>query len=140
MPDPPASGSAVTARRGFGVFRAFLLGLLLGVMIAGGAAVMWVHRGGNQTISPEILLDNQRVRIVRWVLEPNQSTTVMIDTMDHISVIVRGGTIRDEDANGISKDFSPRTGDAIFEAATNRNHSLVNVGKTAFEVVTIELK
>ncbi len=140
MPDPLTSDSTVPARRGFGVFKAFLSGLLLGVIVAGVGAVIWMHRGGGQTIEPELLLENQRVRIVRWVLEPNQSSSQITDSADHISVIMRGGTVRDQDSNGISKDLSPQTGDAVFEAATNRHHSLANAGKTVFEMVLIELK
>lgn len=140
IPTDPATASGGASRRRFGAFRAFLAGVVIGVAVAVIGGLMWIHRGGGQTIQPELLLENQRVRVVRWVLEPSQSTSPIQSNLDHISVIVRGSTIRDQDSNSGPKDQAPKTGDAIFEAASNRAHSLENIGKTAFEVVSIELK
>ncbi len=117
----------------------FLAGLALGLLVSGTIFLLW-HRGSGKTVEPQALLENQRVRMVRWVLQPGESSPVHTHALDHISVIIHGSTLRDVELNGTAKEIAQKTGDATFNPGTGRTHSFANTGRSTFESIAIELK
>ena len=91
-------------------------------------------------VEPQLLADNAKVEMVRWVLAPGERTPVHRHDLDHIGIVIRGSTLRYVESDGASKESAEPTGGAEYVPATHRAHSFENVGKTTFEAVSIHLK
>jgi quercetin dioxygenase-like cupin family protein len=117
----------------------FLAGVVVGVL-ASTLAMLAEQRSNGTVIQPQVLTDNAKVQIVRWVLRPGERTTVHRHDVDHLGVVIHGSTIRYIDEDGTSKTNEEPTGGAEYAPATGRAHSFENVGKTPFEAVSIDLK
>jgi quercetin dioxygenase-like cupin family protein len=116
----------------------FLAGVVVGCMVS--TLVLMAHAAGEKGVEPQVLADNARVQMVRWVLQPGERTVVHRHDVDHIGVVIHGSTIRYTDEDGTSKESEEPTGGAEYAPATHRAHSFENVGKTPFEAVSIDLK
>jgi quercetin dioxygenase-like cupin family protein len=117
----------------------FLLGALAGFFVST-LVVMAQHRASEKVVQPQVLVDNARVKMVRWVLKPGEGSPIHSHDLDHVSVVIRGSTLRDMNAVGVVKENVPKTGDATFNPATGLPHSFANAGNTVFESISIELK
>ena len=117
----------------------FLAGVIVGVL-ASTIAVLAAQNSNSKTVKPQVLTDNAKVEIVRWVLKPGERTPMHRHDIDHIGVVVHGSTIRYVDADGTSKTSEEPTGGAEYAPATHKAHWFENVGKTPFEAVSIHLK
>ena len=118
----------------------FLAGVLVGLFGSGLAVWAQQHRASERVVEPQMIVDNAKVRMVRWVLRPGEGTPVHTHSLDHIAVVIHGSTLHVVDADGTTKDKVEKTGDAAFDPASGHTHSLANAGKTTFELITIELK
>ncbi len=116
----------------------FLGGILVG-LIPWALPLVAQRLASEKVVQPQLLLENQKVKMVRWVLEPGEGTPVHTHQLDHIAVIIRGSTVRDVDSSG-EKQVEQKAGDALYVPGTGRTHSFANAGKTAYEAVAIELK
>ena len=87
----------------------------------------------------EIVLENDRVRIERLVLEPGQSTGKHTHTLMSLGIAVMAARVayQGEDGNETVADF--KAGDFNWHGQP-RTHSLKNVGTTRFEAIEIEWK
>ncbi|MGE5327206.1 MAG: hypothetical protein ACM3NO_09225 [Deltaproteobacteria bacterium] len=117
----------------------FLAGVFVGVL-ASTIAVLAAQSSTGKTVQQQVLTDNAKVEIVRWVLQPGERTPVHQHDIDHIGVVIHGSTIRYVDADGTSKTSDEPTGGAEYAPATHKAHWFENVGKTPFEAVSIQLK
>jgi quercetin dioxygenase-like cupin family protein len=117
----------------------FLAGVFVGVL-ASTIAVLAAQNSNSKTVQPQVLTDNAKVEIVRWVLQPGERTPMHRHDIDHIGVVVHGSTVRYVDADGISKTSEEPTGGAEYAPATHHAHWFENVGKNTFEAVSIQLK
>ncbi len=118
----------------------FLAGIFLGLMAGASVTVLAQHAAKEKVVPPQVLVDNQKVKMQRWVLKPGESSPVHAHKLDHISVVIHGTTLRDTSTDGTSKEIAQKTGDAVFVPAHGVTHTLTNVGKTTFESISIELK
>ena len=117
----------------------FLGGVLVGVM-ASTLAVMAGQAAKDKTVQPQVLTDNAKVQIVRWVLQPGERTPVHRHDVDHVGVVLQGSTLRFFVVDGSSNTSEEKTGGVEYAPATGRAHSFENAGKTTFEAVSIDLK
>ncbi len=117
----------------------FLAGIVVGLGLSAVFAVA-EQRGGNKIVQPQLLIENEKVRIVRWVLKPGESSPVHPHQLDHISVVLRGSMLRDVPEGGSAKPLEQKTGAVSFNPGPRSSHSFANMGKTTFESVSIELK
>jgi quercetin dioxygenase-like cupin family protein len=117
----------------------FLAGVLVGVL-ASTLAVLAEQRSNGKIIQPQLLADNAKVEMVRWVLQPGERTPVHRHDIDHIGVVIHGSTIRYFNDDGSTKTSEEPTGGAEYVPATHHAHWFENVGKTPFEAVSIHLK
>ena len=118
----------------------FLVGLILGIL---GSMLVFAaqHRASEKIAQPQVLVDNAKVKVVRWVLEPGEGTPVHTHSLDHISVVIHGSTLRDVEASsGTAKENVQKTGDVAYIPGHGLTHSFANAGKTTFESIAIELK
>jgi quercetin dioxygenase-like cupin family protein len=117
----------------------FFAGLVLGVLAS--TLVLKGQRHENyKVVQPQSVLENQKAKIVRWVLKPGEGSPVHTHSLDHIGVTLRGSTLRDVPAAGAPTETEEKNGNVDFVLGKGQSHSFVNVGKTTFEAISIDLK
>jgi hypothetical protein len=76
--------------------------------------------------------------IRRLVLEPGLATPWHIDTYDRITVVIRGETLAIEYRDGRETErLNIGVGQTDWDGPTDQVHRAVNVGRVAYEEVTI---
>ena len=100
-----------------------------------------VARGaGAKGVEPQVLTDNAKVQVVRWVLQPGERTVIHRHDVDHVGVVLRGSKLRYLEEDGKSSESDEVAGSTEYAPATGRTHSFENAGTTPFEAVSIDLK
>lgn len=117
----------------------FWAGVLVGWLVLG-AAVLAQRAAQEKVVQPQLLVDNQKVRMVRWSLQPGERSPVHTHSLDHIYVVIHGSRIRDFISGDGTHDDDQETGRAAYSPAQGKTHSFQNVGTAPYEMVSIELK
>lgn len=86
-----------------------------------------------------LVMENDRVRVVRLVLAPGESTKVHSHALRGIGIALTKGDLSIEAPGKDAKTMQLSPGDYQWHEP-GTTHSLTNVGSTAIEVVDIELK
>jgi len=85
------------------------------------------------------VLDNERVRAWRLVLEPGQTAPAITQSAPGVRVIVEGGELVESVPGAPDRSMAPRSGELYWqEAGTTRG--VRNIGNTRIELVELELK
>ena len=116
-----------------------IAGVIVGIAISA-LALFAQHMASEKVVPPQPIVENERVKIQRWLLKPGEGTPLHTHTLPHVSVILRGSTTRDVGTDGTSKDTDQKSGQASYIPGTGRTHSFANVGKETYESISIELK
>ena len=87
----------------------------------------------------EQVLDNERVRIWRLVLEPGQTAPAITQSAPGIRVVVDGGELIESAPGQPERGMAPQSGEFYWQDA-GKTRALRNVGTTRIELVEIELK
>jgi len=117
----------------------FFAGMLVGCLMLG--AVLLAQRTNEEkVVQPQLLVDNQKVRMVRWSLQPGERSPVHTHSLDHIYVVIHGSRIRDFVSGDGTHDDDQETGRAAYSPAVGKTHSFQDVGTGPYEMVSIELK
>jgi predicted metal-dependent enzyme (double-stranded beta helix superfamily) len=119
--------------------KSFLAGVIIGVL-GSTLALRAQHSAEPKVVQPQLVLENQRIKVERWVLQPGESSPVHAHALDHVGVTLHGSTLRMVGTDGSVKESLDKDGFVDFGAATAQTHSFINVGKTTFEAVSIDLK
>jgi hypothetical protein len=85
------------------------------------------------------ILDNERVRVWRLVLEPGQSAPAITQTAPGVRVVIDGGEIVESVPGKPDRAIAPRSGDFFWQNA-GETRALRNAGSTRVELVELELK
>ena len=117
----------------------FIAGVIVGISISA-LALFAQHLASEKVVQPQPILENERVKIQRWLLKPGEGTPLHTHKLDHVSVILHGSTTRDVGTDGTAKDLDQKSGQASYIPGTGRTHSFANVGKETYESISIELK
>lgn len=139
---PPGTSRAraqVQAKEEDGVMKQFLAGVLIGGLVLG----LTLHAKDSareKIVQPQVLVDNQKVKMVRWTLQPGERSPVHTHSLDHIYVVVHGSKIREYVSDGKISDDEQETGRAALSVAKGKTHSFENIGAEPYEMVSIELK
>jgi len=86
-----------------------------------------------------IVLDNDRVRIERLILEPGQSTNIHTHSLSALSVFLTKAKVRIESPGAKPETIEYKPGDFRWRTAPV-THSIKNIGSTRFEAVGIDWK
>jgi mannose-6-phosphate isomerase-like protein (cupin superfamily) len=121
------------------MMKRFLAGLVVGLSLSG-LTLLAQHLASVAIVQPQPVLENQRVKIHRWVLKPGEGTPLHTHARDHISVVLRGSRIKDMDTDGSFKTIEEKSGQVTYVLGTGRTHSFANAGSTTLETISIELK
>jgi hypothetical protein len=85
------------------------------------------------------ILDNERVRIWKLVLEPGQSAPAITQSAPGVRVVIDGGELAESSPGRADRHKAPRSGEFFWQdAGTTR--AVRNVGTTRIELVELELK
>ena len=86
-----------------------------------------------------VVLENDRIRIERLVLEPGQSTNVHTHNLSALSVFLTRAKVRIESSGAKLETIEYTPGDFHWRAAPV-THSIKNIGSTRFEAVGVDWK
>jgi hypothetical protein len=120
----------------------FIAGFVSAFVICATAFALQMHMQGDNVAPTQVVLDNASLTIERNILEPGQSSPVLTHTLPHVTVVVRGSTIHILNGNGTAVDKDRPAGFVAYDvpSATPNPHTVINAGKTTFEMLTIQLK
>jgi len=85
------------------------------------------------------IMDNERVRGWRVVLEPGQSTGEITQQAPGLRIVIDGGVLAEIVPGRADRGMSPRSGDFLWQDAGTRR-MIRNTGTTRIEFVEFELK
>jgi hypothetical protein len=99
----------------------------------------WRFSPGQRTSGYTLVLDNERVRAWRLVLEPGQAAAAITQSAPGVRVIVEGGELVESVPGARDRAMAPRAAEVYWQdAGTTR--AVRNVGGTRIELVELELK
>jgi quercetin dioxygenase-like cupin family protein len=84
----------------------------------------------------EVLLDNERVLVQRFVIQPGQSTGPRTSTVDQLLVFIKGGVLK----SAAGRSIIWKDGRVQWWSAADRSDAAVNVGTTPIEIICVSLK
>jgi len=117
----------------------FVTGMLFGILIP----VLYLGAqklASEKVVDPQPLIENEKVKAVRWVLKPGEGTPLHTHTLDHIAVVLQGSLLRDVEPDGTAREVEQKAGQVVYVPGTGRTHSFANAGTTTLEIVSIDLK
>ena len=85
------------------------------------------------------VLDNERARVWRLVLEPGGAAPAISQMAPGVRVVIDGGELVESDPDRGERSMAPRAGE-FFWQEPGRTRAVRNVGTTRIELVEIELK
>jgi mannose-6-phosphate isomerase-like protein (cupin superfamily) len=85
------------------------------------------------------VLDNDRARVWRLVLQPGETAAAITQAAPGVRVVIDGGELVERDPDGHDRSMAPHVGEFFWQEA-GRTRAVRNVGSTRIELVEIELK
>lgn len=86
-----------------------------------------------------VVLENSRLRAFRYLLKPGENTGMHSHPPHTLLVMAGGGSVRIESSDGNTEQRKVKSGDFMW-LDSRENHSLVNTGTSALQVVEVEVK
>jgi len=116
----------------------FLCAIVLAFFNGGGAQAEPPPAG--KIVGPHVLVDNKKIKMVRWILQPGEATPPQTNALDHVEVVIRGADIREVAGDGKTSEAVQETGRAVFIPAGPETPSIVNIGNAPYEMIWTDLK
>ena len=85
------------------------------------------------------ILDNERVRVWRLVLQPGETAPVIRQTAPGVRIVIDGGELVERDLDGFERSMAPRSGEFFWQEA-GQTRAVRNASSARIELVEIELK
>lgn len=76
-------------------------------------------------------MNNAKVKVVRWMLQPEEGSTVHTHSLDHVMLWFADRRFGEATSDGKVSDDDQETGRAAFSPARGKTHSLANIGSGA---------
>jgi predicted metal-dependent enzyme (double-stranded beta helix superfamily) len=113
------------------------IALLVGVPGAGSAAGSSQSTAIYADLSGEVVLENERVLVQKFIVQPGQSTGVHRHPTDELLVFIKGGVLR----SAAGRSTLWREGRVLWEgAAKSADEGSSNAGTTPIEIICVSLK
>jgi mannose-6-phosphate isomerase-like protein (cupin superfamily) len=96
-------------------------------------------RAGEPAPGSRVVLENERVRALRRILAPGESTGMHVHASRAVGVPVTTGRLEISDHKGVTKVIETKLG-AVQWIDPGTTHQLKNVGETPIEIVDVELR
>jgi quercetin dioxygenase-like cupin family protein len=87
----------------------------------------------------KVLLENDRVRVVEYVLEPGVAMGMHDHPRDRVEITLTPGRVRVTQEDGSQQETDEKEG-TVFAKASPRRHDVVNIGTTPLRAIHVELK
>ncbi len=116
----------------------YLAGVAIGWITL--AVALLAQRPSDKMVPPQVVVDNQKVKVSRWSLQPGERSSVHTHSLDHVYVVIHGSKIREFISDGKISEDDQETGRAAFSPAKGKTHSFENAGTGPYEMISIELK
>ncbi len=107
--------------------------------LSGGGANQAADRSVGAESDPRVVLENDRVRALRRILAPGESTDMHVHASRAVGVPVIAGRLEISDPEGAMKVIEAKAG-AVQWLEPGTTHQLKNVGEAPIEIVDVELK
>ena len=75
-------------------------GVVLGWLLVSAGMLRAEQPISDKVVQPQVLLDNDKYIVQRYVLEPGEGTPVHPHNREHIAIVIRGSKLRYRDING----------------------------------------
>ncbi|MDM7922450.1 MAG: hypothetical protein QUS14_09125, partial [Pyrinomonadaceae bacterium] len=86
-----------------------------------------------------VLISNERVRVVRRVLKPGESTGIHKHPLNGLAIVIYDARIEISTPGSAASIVDAKAGDVVWQAA-GMSHSIKNVGTTDFVAIEIEIR
>lgn len=96
-------------------------------------------RAATAVPDPRVILENDRVRALRRILAPGESTDMHVHASRGVGVPVTAGRLEIQSPEGAARSVEMKVG-AVQWIDAGTTHRLKNVGDAGIEIVDIELK
>jgi quercetin dioxygenase-like cupin family protein len=117
-------------RVGFGLRLAFALGVGVGRSSTPADTVK----------GEKVVVENDRVRVVEFVLEPGVPMGMHNHARDRVEITIAGGRVRVTTPDGKTEEAEEKAGSVVFNKASDARHDVVNIGNAALRAYHVELK
>ena len=86
-----------------------------------------------------VVLENERVRVVEFVLEPGVAMGIHDHPRDRVEITLAGGRVRVTTADGKQQELVEEPG-VVFNKGGGAPHDVTNIGTSALRAYHVELK
>jgi quercetin dioxygenase-like cupin family protein len=87
----------------------------------------------------KVLLENERVRVVEFVLQPGIAMGMHEHPRDRVEITLSPGRVRVTQEDGSAQESDEKEG-VVFTRASPRRHDVVNIGTAPLRAIHVELK
>jgi quercetin dioxygenase-like cupin family protein len=87
----------------------------------------------------KLLLENERVRVVEYVLQPGVAMGMHDHPRDRVEITLTPGRVRVTMEDGATQETDEKEG-TVYSKASPRRHDVVNIGSTPLRAIHVELK
>ena len=87
----------------------------------------------------KVLLENDRVRVVEYVLQPGVAMGMHDHPRDRVEITLTPGRVRVTQEDGTTQETDEKEG-TVFVKANPRRHDVVNIGTAPLRAIHVELK
>ena len=106
-----------------------------------GVAAGWAARPGLALSKGErVVLENEKVRVVEFVLEPGVAMGMHDHPRDRVEITLVGGKVRVTTADGKTQEADEKEGSVVFNKASAARHDVTNIGTRPLRAYHVELK
>jgi hypothetical protein len=96
---------------------------------------------GTPVIGTGVLFENERVKVWDFVLEPGEAIPMHTHRLDHVIIVIEGGSLETGAPDGARRHHEPRPGDHYYcRVDGEETHDARNVGTTRYRNLIVELK
>lgn len=88
----------------------------------------------------KVVLENDKVRVVEFVLEPGAPMGMHDHPRDRVEITVSGGKVRVTTPDGKTQEAEEKQGSVVFSKASPARHDVVNIGQSVLRAYHVELK
>jgi beta-alanine degradation protein BauB len=88
----------------------------------------------------KVVLENEKVRVVEFVLEPGVAMGMHDHPRDRVEITLAGGRVRVTTPDGKAQEVDEKEGTVVFNKASASRHDVTNIGKHPLRAYHVELK
>jgi quercetin dioxygenase-like cupin family protein len=107
--------------------------------LAAVAALAFAQGRKSQPAGETVRLENERVRVLEYVLQPGVPMGVHGHPRDRVEITLSGSRVR-VTANGKTTEADEKEGAITWSKGSSEIHNVVNIGKTPLRAIHVELK